>query len=134
MDAYEVGATGNMSHTHHKRYKYHIAVPASDPGPAIASGARTAPSDLRPEARPERCPLCQHSAIARWQKWIEHDGEWIWHCHYLSRRSNGAPFCGHMWCPSRPVARCGMCGLTLQIEQHSGVLGYWCGFCQDFSQ
>lgn len=116
------------------------AVPGNGNAASPHNGALSAPSmasgsgDQTVAERPRRCPLCNHSAVSRWQPWIEHGGEWIWHCHYVSRQPHGAPFCGHMWRTSRPGARCGQCGLLLVIEQHNSVIGYWCGFCQDFSQ
>jgi hypothetical protein len=109
-----------------------------------AGGSQTAPAALvlptndKGQGRdvPHRCPACDSRDIARWRQWFEHGGEWVWHCHHLSssRSRKPRPFCGHMWRASRPIARCAQCGLALAIEEHSAVLGYWCGFCQDFSQ
>lgn len=113
-----------------------VGAPVAAAGNAVsplASGASTAPAALDAKSehqRPGACPTCQSRHIARWRYWLQHD-EWIWHCHHLSR--SGRPFCGHMWLQTRPIARCDVCGLILTIEQHGSVLGYWCGFCQDFS-
>lgn len=119
----------------------HLLAQDAVPPAMIEEGSQTAPAASTnspdPQQQPEephRCPTCHSRDIARWRQWFEHNGEWIWHCHHVSQHRKGRPFCGHMWRTSRPIARCGQCGLTLEIEQHGGILGYWCGFCQDFSQ
>ncbi len=102
----------------------------------MVSASKSAPTPDGKSPRPH-CPRCGHGrSVHKWKFWKEHN-EYVYHCSFMHPRNEttgvGRMLCGNMWRESRRNMHCTTCWLPLNVEQHQGMLGYWCSFCQDFS-